>query len=110
MPDVYRTLLDHDEHMTVAMECQYGEPVDVLVLEPGPTETEFQVVAGETAHPGEPADRVVALAFEALGRQPSIVSGWFNWAQAVAGRLVPRSLLTLVAGRVMEQWVPPERT
>jgi short-subunit dehydrogenase len=100
-----------DRHLGEALWAEMrGTGVDVLVLEPGPTETEFQVVAGETAHPGEPADRVVALAFEALGRQPSIVSGWFNWAQAVAGRLVPRSLLTLVAGRVMEQWVPPERT
>jgi len=68
--------------------------VDVLVLEPGSTETEFQQVAGEIAHNGEPAERVVLLALEALGRQPAVISGWFNWIRAnIASRLLPRSLV-----------------
>ena len=37
-----------------------GTGVDVLALQPGPTETEFQTVAGETAHAGEPPEQVVA--------------------------------------------------
>jgi len=84
-----------------------GSGVDVLALEPGPTETEFQVAAGELAHPGEPADKVVRVALRALGRQPSVVSGVFNWLRAnVAGRLLPRSLLTLAAKQVMERQTP----
>ena len=86
----------------------HGSGVDVLVLEPGPTETEFQVVAGETAHPGEnPAD-VVDLALAALGRQPSVISGWFNWLQASLSRFAPRSLVALIAKGVMAQWTPAE--
>jgi short-subunit dehydrogenase len=85
-----------------------GSGVDVLTVEPGPTATEFQQVAGETPHAGEPAWRVVAVALSALGRQPSVMSGWFNWLRASFSRLAPRSLTTLVAGSVMAQWVPPE--
>jgi hypothetical protein len=66
----------------------------VLVLEPGSTQTEFQEVAGEIAHVGEPPERVVQLAFEALGQQPAVISGWFHWIRAnVACRLLPRSLV-----------------
>jgi len=81
--------------------------VDVLVLEPGPTESEFQVVAGELAHAGEPADKVVRVALRALGQQPSVVSGVLNWLRAnAAARLAPRSLLTLAAKDVMARQTP----
>jgi short-subunit dehydrogenase len=84
-----------------------GSGVDVLALEPGPTETEFQAVADELAHPGEPADKVVRVALRALGRQPSVVSGVHNWLRANAAvRLLPRSLLALVAKQVMEKQTP----
>lgn len=33
MPDGYRALLAHDEHMTVTVEAHYGESVDVRVLD-----------------------------------------------------------------------------
>jgi hypothetical protein len=85
-----------------------GTGIDVLVLEPGPTDTEFQAVAGEIPHPGEPADRVVEIALDALGRQPSVVSGWFNWARGQASRLLPRSTMALVAGGVTERFTPAE--
>jgi short-subunit dehydrogenase len=84
--------------------------IDVVVLEPGSTATEFQEVAGEIAHAGEPADRVVRVALEALGRQPSVISGWFNWLRANAGsRLLPRPLLAHVAREVMAAQTPPEK-
>ncbi len=87
-----------------------GSGVDVLVLEPGATESEFQAVAGEIAHAGEPAERVVALALERLGRQPSVLSGWWNWLRANAGaRLLPRTVLLLLAQRVMEKRTPPAK-
>jgi short-subunit dehydrogenase len=85
------------------------EDIDVLVLEPGPTATEFQTVAGEVAHVGEPAADVVAIAFEALGRQPSVVSGWKNWLRATAApRLLPRPLLAHLAREVMAEHVPED--
>jgi len=32
VPDTYRSLLDHEHHMTVTMESHYAEPVRVRVL------------------------------------------------------------------------------
>jgi short-subunit dehydrogenase len=103
---------------TKAFDLLFGESlavelrdrgIDVLVLEPGPTETEFQQVAGELAHPGEPAARVVEVALDALGRQSSVVSGWWNWLRAnAAGRLAPRSLVAYVARDYMARQTPPD--
>lgn len=90
----------------LAVELQ-RDGIDVLVLEPGSTATEFQESAGEIPHPGEPASDVVAVALGALGRQPSVVSGWYNWLRANAGlRLLPRPLLAHVAKGVMESRTP----
>ena len=84
-----------------------GSGIDALVLEPGPTATEFQEVAGELPHPGQSADEVVATALDALGRQPSVISGWFNWLRAnAAGRLAPRSLVAVAAERVVSGQTP----
>jgi short-subunit dehydrogenase len=87
-----------------------GTGVDVLVLEPGATATEFQAVAGETVGPnhGEPAENVVRVAFDALGKQPSVISGWFNWVRANAIRLVPRSTAAIIAKKVIEGQTPAE--
>ncbi len=85
-----------------------GTGVDVLVLEPGPTDTEFQATAGEVPHPGEPPGDVVRVAFEALGQQPAVVSGWFNWLRGVATRFLPRSILTLIADGVTVRLTPAE--
>ena len=84
-----------------------GSGIDVIALEPGSTETEFQQVAEEIAHEGEPADRVVEVALRALGRHPSVVSGLGNWLRANAAvRLLPRSLLSLIAKDVMARQTP----
>jgi short-subunit dehydrogenase len=86
-----------------------GTGVDVLSLLPGPTESEFHDVAGELPHPGEPAAKVVAVALRALGHQPSVISGVFNWLRANAAmRLAPRSVVALAARKVMEPQTPRE--
>jgi len=87
-----------------------GSGIDAIVLEPGPTQTEFQQVAGEQTGPnhGEPAENVVRVAFDALGRKPSVISGWFNWARANAVRLVPRSTAAIIAKKVVEGQTPQE--
>jgi uncharacterized protein len=86
-----------------------GRGVDVLVLEPGATATEFQDVAGETSHPGEPAAAVVGVALNALGKQPSVMSGWGNWLRANLSRLFPRAFTALAAERAVARWTPAER-
>jgi short-subunit dehydrogenase len=85
-----------------------GTGVDVLVLEPGATETEFQAVAGELAHDGESPEQVVAVALAALGRQPSVISGWFNWLRAQSARFVPDSIVLRLAHQVTSAWTPTE--
>jgi short-subunit dehydrogenase len=86
-----------------------GTGVDAIVIEPGPTQTEFQAVAGENvSNHGEPASNVVQATFDALGKQPSVVSGWFNFLRANAIRLVPRSLTAIIAKKVVEKQTPIE--
>ncbi len=82
--------------------------IDVITLEPGPTESEFTAVAGEDREVGEPAANVVAACFEALGRQPSVISGWFNWFRSCISRFTPRSTTALIAQEVMRKQTPPE--
>ena len=54
MPEPYRTLLVHTHHMTVTVECFYGEPVDVRVL--------------ETARDGDEYSRKILLELQDSGR------------------------------------------
>ena len=85
-----------------------GSGVDVLVVEPGTTATEFQAVAGEVPHEGETPEHVVAVALERLGEQPSVAIGWWRWLRGNLGmRLLPRSLLARVAHGVIEKQTPP---
>jgi short-subunit dehydrogenase len=84
----------------------HGTGVDVLSLLPGSTDTEFAAAADELPHEGASASDVVRDAFEALGHQPSVINGWFNWLRANAGmRLLPRSILALLAKSVIAKWV-----
>jgi hypothetical protein len=86
-----------------------GSGVDVLVVEPGSTDTEFQQVAREIPHEGQSPDEVVAVALERLGRQPSVSTRWLHWLRGNAGmRLLPRSLLVLAAKGYTEKQTPPE--
>jgi hypothetical protein len=83
-----------------------GSGVDVLSLLPGSTDTNFAVAADELPHAGATSAEVVSDALDALGHQPSVINGWFNWLRANAGmRLLPRSVLTLLAKGVIAKWV-----
>jgi short-subunit dehydrogenase len=105
---LYAATKSFDNLLGEALWAEYrGTGVDCLALLPGPTETEFQALAGELPHPGEPPEQVVATALDALGRQPSVISGWLNWLRANAAmRLAPRTLLALAAKRVFSAMVP----
>lgn len=83
--------------------------IDVLVLEPGSTETEFQDVAGEIPHSGANATEVARRGLMALGEQPSVMTGWYNWVRAqVASRLLTRPISAQVAHSVMKNQTPEE--
>ena len=81
----------------------------MLVIEPGSTDTEFHGVAGELAHEGDSPAAVVETALEALGRQPSVVSGWWNWLRAnAAQRIAPRSLVVYLAHEYTRRQTPED--
>lgn len=83
--------------------------VDVTVLEPGSTQSEFQAVAGEIPHPGAAAPSVARAGLEALGQQPSIVVGWYNWLRAnVASRLLTRPIAIHAAHALMQKQTPED--
>jgi hypothetical protein len=94
-------------------EALWGElrasNIDVVVLEPGSTETEFQQVAGEIAHSGDSADDVARAGLVALGQQPSVIPGWFNWIRAnVASRLLTRPISAHVAHAYVARQTPED--
>ena len=94
-------------------EALWGElrasNIDVVVLEPGSTETEFQEVAGEIAHPGHSAEDVARRGLAALGQQPSVIVGWLNWIRAnLVRRLLTRPIAVHVAHHVISQQTPED--
>jgi short-subunit dehydrogenase len=107
---VYSATKAFDLFLGEALAVELAEDaIDVLVLEPGSTATEFQAVAGEIAHEGESAADVVAVAIESLGRQPTVISGWNNWLRgAIAPRLIPRSLMAHLARDVLAEQTPDD--
>ena len=81
--------------------------IDVLVVEPGSTQTEFQKIAGETPHPGDSPARVVDVALENLGRQSSLLVGWSNWIRGTAAtRLISRLAAPYFARDYMVRRLP----
>lgn len=80
----------------------YG--IRVCALCPGSTESEFHAVAGQerfTANNQEPADKVARTGLEALAAGKSyVISGLGNYLGAHSQRLVPRRLVTRVAGKM----------
>jgi short-subunit dehydrogenase len=87
-----------------------GTGVDVVALLPGATESEFAEVAGEEREVGQPAREVVETALRSLGHKPQAIAGIFNWLRANAAyRLLPRSVLALVAKQVVAQQTPEDK-
>lgn len=82
---------------------QHG--IHVMALCPGVTETNFFQVAKIDRPPMrivQTPEQVVETALRALKRQKStVVSGWGNWFAIEAERVVPRSLVTKVAGKAL---------
>jgi short-subunit dehydrogenase len=83
--------------------------IDVLVLEPGTVETEFQQQAGEIAHSGESPEQVVEIAIDTLGHQPSVVSNWYDWFRVTAAaRILPRPLVAFITRDIIRAWTPKD--
>jgi short-subunit dehydrogenase len=87
-------------------ECRH-KGVEVLALCPGPTETKFFDVAGSNVSGGmrmRTCDQVVKTAFRALANRKSVaIDGLANATLAQLPRLMSRTGLTKVTGRVMRK-------
>ena len=77
--------------------------VQVLVLCPGTTRTEFQSVAGTNEFLAQNPDFVVSLALRSLGRRQTVIAGLENQLVAFSSRLIPRSLNRKIAGFVVDR-------
>jgi len=79
--------------------------IKVMALCPGVTETNFFEAARGRKPPArvsQTPEEVVETALQGLNRGKShIISGWTNFFMTQSERLVPRSLVTRVAGRMM---------
>lgn len=79
--------------------------IKVMALCPGVTETNFfEAARGQKppARVSQTPEEVVDVALNGLARGKShIISGWTNFLMTESERLVPRSLITRVAGRMM---------
>ena len=84
---------------------QYG--IKVMALCPGVTETGFFEAASIDVPPGrviQTAEDVVDTALRGLKRGKShIISGWANFMMIESERLVPRSFVTRMAGKVLRK-------
>ena len=79
--------------------------IKVMALCPGVTETNFFEAARGKKPPArisQTPEEVVETALQGLNRGKShIISGWTNFFMTQSERLVPRSLVTRIAGRMM---------
>lgn len=79
--------------------------IQVMALCPGVTDTNFFEAARSERPPGrimQTPEAVVEAAFRGLARRQShVISGWPNYLLAQSERLVPRSLIARLIGRVM---------
>lgn len=84
--------------------------VDVLVLNPGSTRTEFGAVSGSTGGGcSMEAPGVVAAALRSLGRRASIVTGLHNKAVVLLGRALPRRTIVRLGAWTLRRMTPPGR-
>jgi short-subunit dehydrogenase len=83
--------------------------IDVVVVEPGPVETEFTEKArGIRPVEGVEPAGVVTTALARLGQGPSAVHGWGLWLGSSIARILPRSLILQISRTFAAQETPPE--
>ncbi len=79
--------------------------IDVLALCPGVTITEFHGISGMKAVGAMAVEPVVELALKKLGKKPSVITGWHNRLLVASVKLIPRRIVTTLAGRITENLV-----
>lgn len=85
-----------------------GKNVDITVLCPSATLTEFQRVAGGVPHDGMTAEFVADNALNCLGRKRIAIPGLWNKILGKANRFVPRNVVTWITARALGHYLPDE--
>jgi len=81
--------------------------VDVLVVQPGPVETEFQKIAGEVRAGAAVTPRaIVEAAFDALGHGPVVVPGLGLRVGSWFARVLPAPLVLYLTKRTTSRMTP----
>ncbi|MBL8708726.1 MAG: SDR family NAD(P)-dependent oxidoreductase [Rhodospirillaceae bacterium] len=97
-------LLNYTEALAEEMS---SEPVDILALCPGATETRFFARAGvekPAMTPIHTAERVAAEGLQHLGHTRVHVVGPTNYLASIAMRLLPRRFVTAAAETTLQRW------
>ena len=76
--------------------------VDVLSLCPGSTKTEFHEISGTREFAAMAVEPVVTLALKNLGKKQSVIPGWHNRLLVSLIKIVPRRVVTMLAGKTMD--------
>jgi short-subunit dehydrogenase len=75
--------------------------IDVLSLNPGGTDTEFQRIANSSTGPApRTVEQVVNTALKALGKKPSVIDGMYNKLLAFSSRFGSRRAVVSMAGYI----------
>lgn len=85
-----------------------GKNVDITVLCPSATLTEFQTVAGGVPHDGMTAEFVADNALNCLGRKRIAIPGLWNKILGKANRFLPRNVVTWITARALGHYLPDE--
>ncbi len=92
----------------LAAELQ-GSGIDVLVVAPGDTKTNFQAVAGEMSTRWMTVDAVVSESLKGLGRKTVVVPGWGDKLSLLLTRFLPRRALIRIVGARQRAQTPVDR-
>jgi len=86
-----------------------GSGVDVLVVAPGDTKTNFQAVAGEMSTRWMSVEAVVAESLAGLGKKNVVVPGFGDKASVLLTRFLPRKLLLRIVEARQRAQTPVDR-
>lgn len=79
--------------------------IDVLALNPGGTDTEFQKKANTSSGPvSRTVEEVVSTAMKNLGKRISVVDGFYNKLLSFVPRIVTRKFIVRLAGGVRKKY------
>ncbi|MGK9368988.1 SDR family NAD(P)-dependent oxidoreductase [Melioribacter sp. Ez-97] len=99
---VYSATKSFDLTLGLSLYGEYKKKgIDILVVNPGPTKTEFHKVAGsDGGYFQREAPDVVKTAIRSLGKKPTVLDGIINKILVLAGRFIPVKLSLAITEKI----------